>query len=185
MSQAELQRLFGCYNRRYWRSRLGCYTILVTVKHAGGFCDTRHRTIYINPCTPAKEKDAARVLPHEMAHAAANSGHGKIWQREMRRLIRLGAPLKKELSEYLSPFRIDANAILGEFEDAGSEADRIFDWRQARLSIGYKNGLVDKQGHATSRYSSRVLQKARRAWLKGRRQRVSKIKLRSGMIRML
>jgi hypothetical protein len=62
----------------------------------------------------------------------------------------------------LSPFRIDANAIFGECEDAEREADRIFDWRQARLSIGGKNGLVDKQGHATTRYSSRVLQKARR-----------------------
>jgi hypothetical protein len=29
-------------------------------------------------------------------------------------------------------------AILGEFEEAGSEAGCIFDWRQARLSLGTK-----------------------------------------------
>jgi len=30
-------------------------------------------------------------LIHEMAHAAANIGHGKLWKDEMHRLRRLGA----------------------------------------------------------------------------------------------
>jgi hypothetical protein len=169
------QALFERYNRRYWKGRLPHYTVLVTDKYKGGRCARGRRVIYINPGTPM---GVPRTLLHEMAHAATKDSHGKMWQNEIKRLIRMGAPLKGELDGYTSNKPINLAQTLGEFYDAGCEADDCVTWRDVRLRLGYEWGFVDNKGRAPDRTSARILQKGRREWLRGRalRKRLRKMR---------
>jgi hypothetical protein len=104
-----------------------------------------------------------------MAHAAAKgNGHGKVWRKEIRRLVRLGAPLKTELLRYAPKKVVNTNQILGEFYDVGYEAGEVVTWPEVRFRLGYENGLVDIEGYVTNRTCARLLQKMRREWLRGR-----------------
>ena len=164
-----VQDLFDQYNNRYWRGRLPRYKVLVTDRYTGGRCEKRQRMIYINPSTPAV---VSRTLLHEMAHAAVRgNGHNKVWLNEVKRIVRLGAPLKQELAGYASKNAINREQVLGEFYDAGCEADDTFTWRQLRRSLGYEYGYVDKEGRAADKYAAQFLEQLRREWLRGRAQR--------------
>ena len=174
------QTLFERYNRRYWRGRLPHYTVLVTDKYTGGRCERGRKVIYINPGTPM---GVPRTLLHEMAHAATKGGHGKKWQDEMRRLVRLGAPLKRELDGYTSKKAINLAQILGQFYDAGCEAGDGVTWREVRIRLGYEWGYVDSKGRAPDRTCARILQKARREWLRGRALRERHRKMREAYAR--
>ena len=121
----------------------------------------------------------SRLLLHEMAHAAAKgNGHGKTWSNEIRRLIRLGAPLKKELAQYTHKEVVDQFQILEQFYDTGCEAEDSITWTQVRRRLGYEYGFVDIEGRVADQYSARFLEKARREWLRGRarQMRVRKLK---------
>lgn len=158
-NEKQLARLFDRYNQRYWRGRLPRYQVTLTDRFKGCRCDRRARTIYINPSYPAPT-----LLLHEMAHAASNGRHGPVWQSELRRLIRLGAHLKKELAEYTDRKPITPTEILGEFYDAGVGSVA---WAQVRRSLGYAYVLVDCDGRTTDHTSARLLKKAHQEWCKG------------------
>src|SRR5260370_13338810 len=158
-----VQDLFDQYNKRYWRGRLPRYKVLVTDKYTGGRCEKRQRMIYINPSTPAV---VSRTLLHEMAHAAVRgNGHNKVWLDEVKRIVRLGAPLEQELARYAPENAIHPAQILAEFYDAGCEAEDTVTCRQLRRSLGYEYGSLDKEGRAADEYSARFLEQARREWL--------------------
>src|SRR5271165_3590458 len=173
------QALFDRYNRRFWQDRLPHYTVLVTDKYTGGRCDERRRVIYIHPSSPM---GLSRTLLHEMAHAATNGGHGKRWQDEIRRLLWLGAPLKEELDQYSPKKAVHLAQILGEFHDAGCEADDSVTWRQVRLRLGYEWGFVDSKGLSPNKSGARILRKARREWLRGRALRKRLRKMREAFV---
>ena len=161
----KLQALFEHYNRRYWQGRLPRYTVRLSDKSS---CDKRKRTIYINPSSLAGVSTGS-VLLHEMAHAAVKKGgHDDVWLSEIRRLIRLGASLKKELSRYEDPkHAVTEQQLLSDFFVAGSENENFVRWPQVRRQLGYTLGYTDKHGRAISRHSQDFLKKARREFLKG------------------
>jgi SprT-like family protein len=93
MPPVDLSRLFDTYNRQYWRGRLPKYRVIrrATLPHRLGSCSNVTRTILIHRQSP---DDEALTLLHEMAHIGPTRGfnHGPIFQRKLRRLVRLGAP---------------------------------------------------------------------------------------------
>jgi hypothetical protein len=163
------QVLFQRFNDKYWKGDLPHYNVLVNDKYYCGLCKKQERTIYINPAT---SESVPRTLLHEMAHAAvAGNEHRKAWLNEIRRLIRLGAPLKTELSLFARGKVIGPAQILFEIRDAGFEAGEDVTWQQVRVRLGYQYCLVDKQNRATNRSCAKLLQKMRREWLRGRREK--------------
>jgi hypothetical protein len=107
-----------------------------------------------------------------MAHAAVKgNGHGKAWIKEIRRLVRLGAPLKTELLLYANNKIINSDQILGEFYGAGFEAGEVVSWQNVRFRLGYDSSLVDLEGRATNRACAQLLRKLQRQWLRGRREK--------------
>ena len=107
-----------------------------------------------------------------MAHAAVKGDrHGKAWKKEIRRLVRLGAPLKTELLLYAPNKSINADQILGEFYDAGFEAGEVLSWQEVRFRLGYDSSLVDFEGRATNRTCAQLLRKLQPEWLRGRREK--------------
>jgi hypothetical protein len=162
-----VQAMFDRYNRRYWQGRLPGYTVILSDKYNGGYCEKRERIIYINPVAAELQGGIRLLLLHEMAHAAVKAGgHGKIWMNEISRLIRLGVPLKKRLAEYERA--VPRSQVLGEFYDAALEAGNGVTWPQVRRELGYKRSYTDKHGRAVSRYDANFLKKARREWFRGR-----------------
>ena len=170
MTQEELQKLFDRYNRKYWRAQLPRYTVVVSTRWHGGYCAKRLRVIFIHPDIAADDCRAKRILLHEMSHASAPSGHGKLWKAEMWRLKRQGAPiLETDIAEYESSENVPTRSdILQGFYDAGLElADET--WAAMRRNLGYQHGLVDDRGRAEDRGVARFLEKCRRKFLKGQR----------------
>ena len=170
MTQEELQNLFDRYNRKYWRAQLPRYTVVISTRWHGGYCAKKSRVIFIHPDIAADEWRAKRTLLHEMSHASAPSGHGKLWQAEMWRLKRRGAPiLETDIREYASSENVPTRSdILRGFYDAGLElADET--WAAMRRNLGYQHGLVDDHGRAEDRGVGRFLEKCRHKFLKGQR----------------
>lgn len=166
VERKKLQSLFTEYNRRYFGGRLPRYKVLLTnaVNPDGGRCERRKRRIYINP----HKEDVSLLLLHEMVHAAVGRGHGKVFLKELRRLIELGAPLQEELKRYENAVSaMTPKQLLAEFFQAGLDAPDIT-WTAARRYLGDKWGLTDKRGRAKSRRWSSFLRRARREWSRGR-----------------
>jgi hypothetical protein len=164
----KLQQLFERFNRRYWQGKLPTYSVIVSDKYVGCRCAKRERKIYVNPSITLR--NVRPLLLHEMAHAAVRgNAHGWLWHDEMTRLIRLGAPLKRELALYARGVAQTPATLLTEFYDAGFETDCT--WRQVWRRIAYENGFTDKQGHVEDAYTDRFCRKARREWKKARRFR--------------
>ena len=103
-----------------------------------------------------------------MVHAAVGMGHGKAFLDEVRRLVELGASLQEELKRYAPENEISLKELLAEFFEAGLNAPDGVTWSEVRRSEGYKWGLTDKRGCATSRRWSSFLRRARREWSRGR-----------------
>ncbi len=171
MAQEELQKLFDRYNRKYWRAQLPRYTVVISTRWHGGYCAKRLRVIFIHPDIAADDQRAKRTLLHEMSHASAPSGHGKLWKAEMRRLKRQGAPiLETDITEYESSENVPTRSdILQGFYDAGLELPDET-WAAMRRSLGYQHGLVDDLGRAEDRGVARFVEKCRHKFLKGQRE---------------
>ena len=160
MTQKELQKLFDRYNRKYWRAQLPRYTVVISTRWHGGYCAKRLRVVFIHPDIAADGRRAKRTLLHEMSHAAAPSGHGKLWKAEMRRLKRQGAPiLETDITEYESSENVPTRSdILQGFYDAGLELPNET-WAGIRRNLGYQHGLVDDHSRAEDRVVARLLEK--------------------------
>ena len=125
-----LQQLFRKYNRLYWCSDLPKYSVIFTKDFNGARCEKSRRTIFINADIHESDKQLRADLLHEMAHAATNIGHGKLWKAEMDRIRNLGAPV----SELDFQPGIGRKEILADFSDA---AEQGLTWSQARSLIGF------------------------------------------------
>jgi hypothetical protein len=84
------------YDVWHWEERCG-NPISPPVYDSIGFIDFPGRQIFIRflgqhtiGCTMAE------TLVHEMGHAATDAGHGDNWLAEMKRLKRLGAPVRDD-----------------------------------------------------------------------------------------
>jgi hypothetical protein len=90
---------------------------------------------------------------------------------EMLRIAKLGAPTKREFLIYQSPNRTFLKeSIIAEAEDHGFESPKT-PWKEYRQQIGYRYGLIDKNGKAESKGARDLLRKVRQAFLKGQRQK--------------
>jgi hypothetical protein len=102
-----LNWLFDAYNRQYWGGRLPKYRVIrrAALKKLG-VCRDATRTILIR--RPQSSDAEALTLLHEMCHIGPERGfmHGPIFQRKVRRLVRLGAPpaLLQDLEQYDGTF---------------------------------------------------------------------------------
>lgn len=98
MNHRWLARRYNTFNRLYWKGRLPNNTIIVEL--AGLPKEVQARTYYLanGPVVIAVSNRIAwdnqmeMALLHEMAHISTKGNrHGKKWQAEMRRLVRLKA----------------------------------------------------------------------------------------------
>ncbi len=171
MTQTQLRRLLDRYNRRYWRGRLPHYEIILSEKHWGSACDRKSRRIYLHPVLFERlDEDAIhRTLIHEMAHAATRGVHGRAWQREMKRLKRMGAPVAADdLDPGSVSSRLQMRAMLDTFQEYGwEEPDKP--WENLLRRLAYPMGLVTNDGKPVSKQASRFLMKCRRAFRRGSR----------------
>ena len=94
-----LRKLFRRYNRMYWDGKLSRFRVCLgdhvsdeSKYDSSGRCYHRLKKIEIDP---RKTNDVQSTLLHEMAHAATGerAGHGPKWEKEIVRLIGLGAPI--------------------------------------------------------------------------------------------
>jgi hypothetical protein len=101
---------------------------------------------------------------------------GRIDQLETRR----SEPLEKFIAEHkVHTTLITDDDILGEFEDAATELT----WKQAVITIGLENGLVDETGRPLTRRSRRLLHKAKRRHARARRDYLQNRKAELDLIR--
>jgi SprT-like family len=140
MDGRQLRALFKRFNDQYWGGRLPAYSIRavaeITSRGTWGECRKEKRVIKVLRKLP--EKPATSTLLHEMAHAATNGHHGKVWKREMIRLREAGAPLagfdriirlEQEMEQRITKkrFRLATRDLLMEAPDAPlSDAIRSF-----------------------------------------------------------
>jgi hypothetical protein len=111
------QKLFDQFNRRYFGSRLPRYEIITDGPYYGGRCEPWNHRIYVT----VKKSRFVVTLLHEMAHAAVypNENHGPVWQREMIRLRKLGAPIPElEYKQYENRRATKAQRVIIEILDA-------------------------------------------------------------------
>ena len=105
----------------------------------------------------------------EMAHAATQGIHRKAWQREMRCLKRLGAPVAPEdLDARSANSRVDLLEMLDTFEEYGWEEPET-PWKDLLRRLAYPMRLVTKDGKAVSKRAERFLLRCRRAFNRGAR----------------
>jgi hypothetical protein len=100
------QAFFEDFNQRFFNGKLPHYQIQL-VSDVLGLLRTRSgeripfdcdRAIYrreriINLNAKLSQEELTSTLIHEMAHARTNDYHGLLWQKEMERLILMGAPV--------------------------------------------------------------------------------------------
>jgi hypothetical protein len=150
-----LQRLFRKYNRLYWCSDLPEYSVFITKEFNGARCEKARHIISINADIHDNDKELKADLLHEMAHAATNIGHGKLWKAEMDRIRNLGAPV----SAFDFQPTIGRKEILKDFLDA---AEQGLTWPDALSRIGWEYGLVKSDGQAVDKNVAAMLRIARR-----------------------
>jgi hypothetical protein len=163
-----LQRLFNRLNQKYWNGRLPLYKVIISDKYGShGLCQRKTRTIWIQD---GLKRSLPKFLLHEMCHIR-HLDHGKLWQMEMLRIAKLGAPTKGEALIYRSANKtFSKDFIIAEAEDHGFELPTM-PWKEYRQQIGYKYGQIDKSGKAESKGARDLLRKVRQAFLKGQRQK--------------
>jgi SprT-like family len=90
-TERQCQALFESYNRCFFGGLLPAYRVLLSDRFGTGLhgiCRIRQRKIHLG--TELRGAELKEKLIHEMAHAAAGRGHGKLWKAEMHRLRGLG-----------------------------------------------------------------------------------------------
>jgi hypothetical protein len=163
-TESRLQKLFEEYNRRYWQGRLPVYRVRIDTSHRGAQCDRDERVIWMS-----LDCDHPRIiLLHEMAHASprrGSSGHGRVWQSEVERVVQLGAPagLAKELACYRDKRALfTERAIVGECEDVAFETKLT--WRQVLKHLEFSYRLSPQQNAALLNRCKKAFQRERRRW---------------------
>jgi SprT-like family len=89
----DVQRLFERFNQKYFGNRMPAYRVAQSDSCGSiGVCRKKQRAIHLS--AGLRDSLVRTTLLHEMAHAATSPRHGPVWQKEMRRLIRLLRPPK-------------------------------------------------------------------------------------------
>jgi hypothetical protein len=103
-SNARLQRLFGQYNRKYFRGKLSHYRIKTGIlRGACGICYTQQKRIIIDVKKHEADSDIQSTVLHEMAHAICErpgEGHDIYFFEQVESLLRKKAPITISASEY-------------------------------------------------------------------------------------
>jgi hypothetical protein len=89
-TERRLQRLFGHYNRRFWRKRLPIVHIRICELDGNqGEFDRKKREIRIDMRSYASDRQIRATLLHEMAHLASRkAGHGAEFWYQIELLLR-------------------------------------------------------------------------------------------------
>jgi predicted SprT family Zn-dependent metalloprotease len=98
----KLEQLYAEYNQKYFGGLLPMMPVRWSKKcsraHGAEFLDYQNGTyeILFNPCLQSLDKYTKLTLLHEMCHVQnrlkkQRDLHGPLWQRDMRRLARIGA----------------------------------------------------------------------------------------------
>jgi hypothetical protein len=148
-TNARLRKLFHRYNQMYWDGKLLRFDVcLVQMSDASnwdssGRCFHRLKRIEIDP---QKTGNVQSTLLHEMAHAATGekAEHGPKWEKEILRLIGLGAPISP--SELLFSDHI-CKKIENEEAEKGSVQTSPNELIRARIQeLGYRLHQVQEEG---------------------------------------
>jgi hypothetical protein len=105
-------------------------------------------------------------MVHEMAHAATNQDHGRIWRRELERLRSRGAPT--DPLDFVRPYSI--KEIIADFIDAGQSGAS---WQEAldELAGYYHRTLkVDLYGTPWDARTARILKQVKHYFVLATRQ---------------
>jgi len=130
------QELFHEFNKKYFGGRLPHYRVKVEgyIPNYDGLCTGKiYRKQRLILLVPQDEPTMEKTLIHEMAHAATNVYHAKTWQEEMKRLLRMGAPVDKiELEPPPERKRMTKKAVRGEAEEVVRAVPDVTPWRFAK-----------------------------------------------------
>jgi hypothetical protein len=139
-----------------------------------GRCDEKRRVIEIVKQTPdADDRDC--LLIHEICHAVADRGHGKVWQRRVEKAaIRADGLGRDVLAKKLRQEIVD-------YQNAPKLHDHVYqtvqDWltenpnltlRQVKLALADEFGLLVREVDAIFKRIESVFQEAKRDGLDAR-----------------
>ena len=156
-SEKRLQRLFDRYNKKLWENQLVAWTVDTNENHPGayGYCNPRTKRISVLLATHRTDREVRATLVHEMAHAATNTGHGRVWREEMGRLKSAGAPTSP--LDFLVPY--GARGIVTSFMEAAYEGAS---WEEALANLGEDSGLTSIGERPLNQEASRLLRKCKK-----------------------
>ena len=176
----DVSRLFDDLKKWYWQGRLPRYRVIRRAKLTGralGSCNNRTKTILL--LASLTRRTLRLTLLHEMCHIGrgASWSHGPVFQRKLRRLIRLGEfGLLDDLEQYdgtadardvraLSdkgvPYYQFLTAVQDNFQSLSLDSPR-FHWKTVRR-------LLAEEYHVTPTAFQRCAPWAQKEW-----QRLSK-----------
>lgn len=101
-TERRLQRLFGHYNRRFWRGRLPSVHIRIReLDGPYGEIEWKRREVRIDVRFHKTNREIRATLLHEMAHLATahKAGHGSEFWRQIEHLLRQQAPITVDSPE--------------------------------------------------------------------------------------
>jgi hypothetical protein len=160
-----LADLFRRYNRRFFNGRLREWIVTSTGKFHGhyGQADLRHKVLFVQIPAHSTDEGVRATLIHEMAHAATNGAHGRLWRTEMQRLHVAGAPT--EPLDFLVPY--SARDIVTSFIDAAAEGAA---WEEAWAFLG--RGWEDPHGEPRM---NRAIENQCKSFFGRERQRIERL----------
>lgn len=104
MVSAEVPKIWlDQFNRQYFNGSLSRWKLVLSdIFHPDhinilGRCEPKSKTIYMKEFSNSDRKKAKGTLLHEMIHARIGQYHGEKFNRELQRLISLGAPVTEEV----------------------------------------------------------------------------------------
>jgi hypothetical protein len=144
---ASLQLLFAVLNWKFFKGRLKGYRVKRVHLPGGmmGRCDSETRTIKIQ--RGLRGEDLRRILLHEMCHHTAGTArHGKLFEKELRRLGKLGeAWVEEEIRQCreVQPFRAMVEELA---ENIAMElGPEHVSWRGVKRCIAHQCGLTSPE----------------------------------------
>lgn len=151
-----------------------------------GFCDSARRVIEI-VVQHADLDDRDNLLIHEICHAVAKGGHGKVWQRRMEKAakraeevgrVRLAELLRQEVVNYQEEAEGREQAYQTVQDWMIYEPDRTL--TQAKRSLADLYGLLVSEVSTSFKRIDKVYREAKREALEERALKAAWLKDKSG-----
>ena len=153
-----LQRLFEQFNTKYFGGSLPAYKV-VRKAIVGARCERQQRRIIFGH--DVSSNDIPAILIHEMTHATTTDRHGRMFNRKLNELKKLGAPTLK--TDFIEGQNLEGReALLNELLEGYWETPN---WSAQLRYRAFPIGLVDTRNRLTSQRWAGVLRRAKKKYL--------------------